>query len=169
MYVCSNFVLSHFIRVTEDHTLQLKVAAILSWNIHCSSSMLAEQSPSDVCIVSGWCGVVGVVGVMWWVWCGVVGVMWWGVVWCGGCGVLWGAVWDDVLWWVCCAVMQCDALPHPQWEGAQLPQTPFPVLVFLVRKPREKNLRHLQVYLQLWVMNIIINHLAPPPLEASGQ
>ena len=93
-------------------------------------------------------------------------------MWCGGCDVLWwvwGAVWGDVLWWVCCAVMQCDALSHPQWEGAQLPQTPFPVLVFLVRKPREKNLRHLQVYLQLWVMNIIINHLAPPPLEASGQ
>ena len=152
MYVCSNFVLSHFIRVTEDHTLQLKVAAILSWNIHCSSSMLAEQSPSDVCIVGG-CGVV------WWVWWGGCDVLWW----------VWGAVWGDVLWWVCCAVMQCDALPHPQWEGAQLPQTPFPVLVFLVRKPREKNLRHLQVYLQLWVMNIIINHLAPPPLEASGQ
>ena len=73
VYVCSNFVLSHFIRVTEDHTLQLKVAAILSWNIHCSSSMLAEQSPSDVCIVSGvvWCGVVGVV------WCGGCGVVWW--------------------------------------------------------------------------------------------
>ena len=47
-----------------------------------------------------WCGVVGVV---WWVWCGGVGV---GVVWCDvvcmglvWCGVVWcGVVWCGVVW-----------------------------------------------------------------------
>lgn len=50
VYVCSNFVLSHFIRVTKDRTLQLKVAAILSWHIHANSALLVEQSPTDVCV-----------------------------------------------------------------------------------------------------------------------
>ena len=96
--------------MTEDHTLQLKVAAILSWNIHSSSSMLAEQSPSDVrtyvlYVDSQW--------VVWWVWCGGCdgcGVLCDGcaVLCCGGCG---GCGVVDVMgegWWVwvvlCCVV-----------------------------------------------------------------
>ena len=67
VYVCSNFVLSHFLRVTEDHQLQLKVAAILSRNIHANGTLLAEQSSADVCgFLVVWSSVVcGVV------WCGV--------------------------------------------------------------------------------------------------
>ena len=58
-----------------------------------------------------WCGVVcgGVVGLVWWSWCGEVGVVcdgvgmvgsvWWVMVWC--CGVV-GSVWCVVVWWGWC-------------------------------------------------------------------
>ena len=116
-----------------------------------------------------WCGVVWSSVVCGVVWCGVVCGVVWCVVWCGVvCGVVWCVVWCEPACACDTDMVWCGASP-PQWSGARLPQTPFPVMAFLVKKPKESNLKRLQVHLQLWIMNIIINHLAPPPLEASGQ